>query len=101
MFKIRTGSIDSSNFNHLVAKVEESNGKLNDIKFDNLNGVSSVATYIGQDVYSWINLSTGCSKKIELTKGFKIHVIPQLEKHAEKAVLEWSNQPPETKTALK
>lgn len=93
MFTVHTYGIEKAKFTNWVAKLKDSDGKLHEIKFDNVVGVQSVPkTYQDINGRDWHNSSAGCTKtRLKLDKTFQVYLIPQIKnfKDEEPTVLTW------------
>jgi hypothetical protein len=94
LFTVHTYGIEKAKFTNWVAKLKDSEGKLHEIQFDNVEGIKSVpATYEDINGRNWHNTSFGCTKtKLTLDKTFQIYLIPQIKNYKdqdETTVLTW------------
>lgn len=94
MLGVFTRAIGDGEFKFWKAKVEDSDGKILDASILNVSGVRSVPSSvdaISGHGYDWHNNTTVCSSKIDLSKPFKLHIIPGFESFPP-AVLAWEAQ---------
>jgi hypothetical protein len=90
MFEVSTLIIEAGHFSTYTSKLEDSTGKLHDIKFYNLTGVDSVPSPVGQQGYTWYNSSVGCADvPLDTSKQIKIHFISKLSSDAPHSLLVW------------
>jgi len=86
---VTTNGIESGQFKHYRAKLEQ-DSKLSEVVFRNKTGVESVPSFQQLGFPTWTNNSYACSEtKVDLTKPFSLHVIPQLEPEGAKISLTW------------
>ena len=89
-----TMSIHTAKIEKWSAKIEDSFGNLHSLKFYNVaknTGAHSVPTYSSGDLqgFSWYNSSTACGPKIDMTKPFKLHVVPEFDQTFPNSTLAW------------
>jgi len=80
LVKVHTYDLQRSKFTNWVGKVTDIKNEVYDITFLNTYGYNSIPEYFtDMQGRTWHNISVGCSKKIDTSKSFSIHLVPQIK----------------------
>lgn len=90
MFGVGTLSIEGAKFKHLIAVLETAAGQKEQINFLSKTGIESVPSMHDLQGFNWSNYSMGCTKKVDLTKGFKVTFGSKIDTAAPTNELVWN-----------
>lgn len=90
MFGVGALSIEGAKFKNLIAVLETSAGQKEQVNFLSKSGVDSVPSTHDLQGFNWSNYSMGCTKKVDLTKGFKVTFGSKIDTAAPTKEMVWS-----------
>lgn len=97
-----SSSIETAQFKHWRAKIVDGQSKSYELSLNANTDIPNMAGVGRADNMRWVNSGLGCvGKSIDLTKGFTLFVIPQLDLdygQAKKAELSWTIATPKAIT---